>query len=353
MQTFAVNRSAAPGDERVAAVQPPQPSEFPAYPPGWHLFGSIHEVVKGEALAKDLFGRRVVVWRTGAEGDDALVALDGRCCHLGTDLGDGCVVDGALQCPFHHWEFEASGKCRRIPAQAKVPPNAGQSKFGLAVRAGFIFVTPSPGTWESDRPFFQDLTDDELVASPAFEFDVECPWYLVGANGFDVQHFRAAHDRVLIGEPKLDTPARFTQRIVATFAVTGNRWRDRLTQLIAGPSVEMRVTDWCGSLSFVEARFARTTSYGMVSIRPVDVTRTIVQFTVFARAARGLPHWLGIDRLNACIKRQFIKAFLQSDAERLRGATYSPGRLIEADATLKTYFRNLVDACQALGEQES
>ena len=52
--------------------------------------------------------------------------------------------------------------------------------------------------------------------------------------------------------------------------MTGDHWRDRLTKAFSGPDVTMSATVWGGPLVLVIARFRRTTSYGMVSIRPVS-----------------------------------------------------------------------------------
>src|SRR5205085_2448066 len=102
-----------------------------------------------------------------------------------------------------------------------------------------------------------------------FEFTVDVPWYLVSANGFDVQHFRCAHDRTLINEPEVDKPHEFAWRMRAKFRVTGGSVLDKLTRRFSGSEVEMTIENWCGNLVLVAAKFPRTTSYGMVSFIPL------------------------------------------------------------------------------------
>jgi len=85
-----------------------------------------------------------------------------------------------------------------------------------------------------------------LPAEP-FEFFVDTPWYIVGANAFDLQHFGVAHDRTLVDEPLVESPSPFARRITATYDVTGSGWRDELTRRFSGPRVRMSVTVWAGT----------------------------------------------------------------------------------------------------------
>src|SRR5207244_4830148 len=110
----------------------------------------------------------------------------------------------------------------------------------------------------------------------------------IGANGVDVQHFQATHDRELMGTPTISYPERFAHRAVTCFRVAGRGWRDWLTRRVAGDTVEMDVTDWAGTLFFVRATFRRTRTFGMVSMLPVDRDRTLIYVLVSLRRSRSL-----------------------------------------------------------------
>jgi hypothetical protein len=160
----------------------------------------------------------------------------------------------------------------------------------------------------------------------------------VGANAFDLQHFRAAHDRRLMETPLVECPAPFARRATGTFAVSGDSMQDRVTRLFAGSRVTMAITDWCGNFLFATAKFRRTTSYGMVITEPSE-RGTIVRVIVFVPKSAT---WIGRllkDHLHAWIRRFFIRRFLAEDAQRLNGARYNPHGLIEADHDLVAYFR--------------
>ena len=180
-----------------------------------------------------------------------------------TNLAKGTVTGECLRCPLHGWDYNADGECERIPTTTEIPRWARQVSYPIRELAGHVFFFNRP---EALFPFpqFEGVEWESLHAARPFEFMVDAPWYVASSNGFDLQHFRYSHDRELIGNPLVDAPHAFARRIVAKFKVAGASWRDALTRRFSGPEVTMSVTDWLGNLIFVEARFARTTSYGLL-----------------------------------------------------------------------------------------
>lgn len=312
----------------------PSPGRFPACPASWLLLCRSSDLRPGP-VARDLLDRRVVGLRTGS---GRVVVLDGRCSHLGADLGMGCVIGEALQCPFHHWEYGPDGRCSRIPCGDTPADTARQRVYPCVERHGLVwfFNGDQPSF---DLPFFPDVDPAELVPARPFTAVLRCPWYMVGANGFDAQHFRAAHDRKLLSEPVVTTPHPFARRATATFGVAGGFLRDRLTRLFAGDSVTLSMDDWCGNLMFVTARFRRTRSFGMVTTWPLGPDSTRVQVTVWVRRSRSWPGRLLFDPLNRNVRRFFIRQFLKADAlVGMRGLRYNPVGLSASDHELVGYW---------------
>jgi phenylpropionate dioxygenase-like ring-hydroxylating dioxygenase large terminal subunit len=319
--------------ESLVTLGAPSAEKFPAFPVSWYLFGSANELDRGP-ISKDLFGRRLAAFRTAA-GD--IVVLDARCCHLGSDLGRGRVVDDALECPFHNWRFGADGRCRHIPASQNIPAFARQTSYPVVERNGLLFVFRGSQP-RFPLPFFPDCRADDFLPARPFEAVLDCPWYMVGANAFDLQHFRAAHDRRLVSTPVVDCPHAFARRATATFRVAGDSYRDHLTRWFAGNTVTMAITDWCGNMMFATATFRRTTSYGMVVTEPLGERKVRVQVVVFVPRSASRIARRCCDAVRARVRRYFIRAFLRSDGERLSGAQYRPQALIEADRDMAEYF---------------
>jgi phenylpropionate dioxygenase-like ring-hydroxylating dioxygenase large terminal subunit len=282
----------------------------------------------------ELVGRTFVAFRDGA---GAAVVLDARCSHMGADLSRGCVAGGTLHCPLHDWQYDGGGRCVRIPASGHIPPFARQASYPAVEIGGHVVFHNVPAAG-FPMPFYDGVTPDDLLPAAPFDFVVETPWYMVGANAFDLQHFRIAHDRTLRDAPVIESPSPFARRITATYDVTGDGWRDALTRRFSGPHVRMSVTVWAGTNILVTAAFARTTSYGMVFVRPLGETRTHLRTIVWVPRRRGRVARAAVDPVDAFVRRRFIRAFVADDTTRSDGIRYNPATLIDADRELADYF---------------
>jgi phenylpropionate dioxygenase-like ring-hydroxylating dioxygenase large terminal subunit len=294
----------------------------------------------GKPVSRDLFGQRLVGFRDAAGRP---VVMDAICWHMGGDLALGQVVNGRIVCPFHGWCFDADGRCDRKSPQAGP---VAQRVFATCERAGRVYVYPGQSA-DFELPFFTGLTEADICFAPAFELEVACPWWLVGTNGFDVQHFAVAHDRRLIEPVRVDSPSRAARRIVSRFEVVESGLRDRLVRWFNGPEVTMDVTSWAGSLVFVVASFKRSTSYGMVEIIPRPGPCADVPAGTLIRIRIGVRRSTPLDLARALIKRHFIRMFLGPDVMLLNQAHYRPDRLGEPDRVMIDYLNWLAGVSQA------
>ena len=315
---------------------------FPQVPRGWYYLCPARELTPGP-VRYELMGRTFVAFR-GASGAPAV--LDARCSHMRADLSLGCVRGGVLHCPLHDWRYDGSGRCAKIPAlpaSEPIPPFAKQIAYPATELGGHVVFFNAPVA-DFPMPFFDGRTPEELCPAEPFDIGLDCPWYLVGANGFDVQHFRIAHDRTLVDTPAVDNPSPRARRMIADYDVTGDSIRDAIIRKFAGPRVRMSVTSWAGVNIVVSATFQRTTTYGMVFVRPLPSERTLLRTIVWiARHGDGpVARWM-IDPIAAAIRRKFIEEFLGDDAARSSGARYNPATLIDADRELREYLDWLHD----------
>jgi nitrite reductase/ring-hydroxylating ferredoxin subunit len=304
----------------------------PAMPRGWYYFCRSDQLRPGPAHC-DLGTARYAAFR---DTDGRIVVLDARCSHMGADLSHGCVVNGGLRCPLHAWEYAADGLCRHIPAGGPVPALARQAVFPSAEVGGHVFFHNAPAA-RFPMPFFPGKDPAQLLPAEPFDLVIKAPWYMVGVNAFDQQHFRVAHDRTLLDTPQLSSPSPYAQAISANYAVAGQTLRDRFIRMFSGSTVRMSVTIWAGTLVFVEAKFQRTTSYGLVCIFPLTDESAMMRTIVWVERRGGLFGGI-IDLADAWLRRRFIRAFLREDAIRSDGVRYNPATAIEADRGVVSYM---------------
>jgi phenylpropionate dioxygenase-like ring-hydroxylating dioxygenase large terminal subunit len=86
---------------------------FEVFPTGWYQIGYSAELAPGEVRPVTYFDTDLVLFRT----ESGQVSLLGAfCSHLGAHLGHGGSVKGeCIECPFHGWQWTASGELSAIP----------------------------------------------------------------------------------------------------------------------------------------------------------------------------------------------------------------------------------------------
>lgn len=127
-------------------------------PNQWYVVLESNEVPRGRPIGVTRFGERMVFWRTAA-GDP--VCLQDTCPHRGAALSLGRLQHETIECPFHGFTFDPSGRCTRIPANGRTAevPKAFQTPAYPAREAhGFIWVWwGEADRATSDIPWFETI----------------------------------------------------------------------------------------------------------------------------------------------------------------------------------------------------
>lgn len=308
--------------------------EFAAAPASWYLVCTVAELERKPVRFDLPDGQTFVAFRTPHQ---KATVISGLCSHMGADLSRGCVKNGRIVCPLHAWEYGRDGRCEHIPASADIPEFARQKTYPVEERAGLVFFFNQPQA-RFPLPFFDGVDPDAMVPARPIDFTEAVPWYLIGGNGFDKQHFANTHDRHLVAEPVVDSPSPFAMRSQLDLAIGGSSHTDRLTRILAGKQSRMTVTSWCGSLIFANAKFRRTTTYGMIAVRPLPNDAVHARVVVFVPRSRNMLTRLLFDPLHAAVRRHFISEFFKSDLGRLAGIRFHRERMIAADKMLVDYL---------------
>src|SRR4051812_40725455 len=168
-------------------------SPLTPYPRGWFMVALSSELKAGEVKPLRYFGQELVLFRT--EQGRAQV-FDAFCPHLGAHLGHGGrVVGEQIQCPFHQWEYDCTGKCVNVPYASKIPPGARVRAWPVEEVNGLILAwyheQQGAPTWHVPA---LDLGDTEAWTPFA-----ETRWQVrtciqdVNENDLDSAHLRCLH----------------------------------------------------------------------------------------------------------------------------------------------------------------
>src|SRR5258706_2905368 len=186
----------------------------------WYVAAWDHEVTADKPFGRILINEPVVLYRTKA---GAVVALEGRCCHRHSPLHKGKLVDDCIQCYYHGFTYDETGRCVRVPSQPKVPEGARVRRYPVAERYGWVWV------WMGDpaRADASLITDFHWLDDPGWRakgavFHVKSGYELIIENLLDLTHLSFVHQSTIGNYATAEKAEQSTHR--AERDVTVSRW---------------------------------------------------------------------------------------------------------------------------------
>nr|APZ79621.1 FisB3 [Fischerella sp. SAG 46.79]AQY10100.1 NifO2 [Fischerella sp. SAG 46.79] len=170
----------------------------------WYIAMQSKELGK-KPQAIQLFGRPLVAWR------DKLgkpVIMERFCSHMGASLAIGQIIDGCIQCPFHHWRYDSSGVCVDIPKVATpttdvIPSTARQHTYVTQEKYGYIWVWYGSVNPLFPLPKFDPAESDKHnYMSYRFFSKTKTTVLRVLENSFDHHHVVVTHNLPIINQIK-------------------------------------------------------------------------------------------------------------------------------------------------------
>ncbi|MCW5613253.1 MAG: aromatic ring-hydroxylating dioxygenase subunit alpha [Rubrivivax sp.] len=172
----------------------------------WHAVMPMSQLQGGTPQPFTLLGEALVLF-LDAEGRPA--ALKDRCCHRTAKLSKGRCVDGALECGYHGWTYDGSGRVIRIPQyepERPIPPDYRTPAYRCVERYGYAWVAleepiaPIPELPEFGAPGWRTIFQfhETWATSPLRALE----------NSFDNSHFSFVH-RATFGVAAQPRPSRY------------------------------------------------------------------------------------------------------------------------------------------------
>ncbi len=142
-------------------------------------------------VAAQLLGHDLVLWR---DGRSAVHAWRDQCPHRGAQLSRGRVVNDRLECPYHGWQFAASGQCVQVPALPAFTPPASHCVLRYAAQEahGLVWVRLAEG--DTALPAFAAEADARLRKLNCGPYDVATSAPRIVENFLDMAHFGFVHE---------------------------------------------------------------------------------------------------------------------------------------------------------------
>jgi phenylpropionate dioxygenase-like ring-hydroxylating dioxygenase large terminal subunit len=157
----------------------------------WYIILESKELKKNKPLRVMRFNEQLSLWRD--ENNDVCCISD-KCCHRGVSLSCGRIVNGRLECPFHGFQYDKSGKVRIIPANGKnrpVPETMKVRSYKTFEDYGFIWLWWGENNKNPEKPFFFKELKDFSYSSLKDHWNVHYSRAI--ENQLDVVHLPFVH----------------------------------------------------------------------------------------------------------------------------------------------------------------
>ena len=170
---------------------------------GWYVAAASNEVTS-TPTRQIICDVPVVLFRT-ASGKP--VALSDRCIHRKMPLSKGRVKGERIQCGYHGFEYDCTGKCVAIPGQNTVPRRAAVSNYPVVEKFGWLWV------WLGAK---KDVHADLLPKMPGLDQEgwvpfrdhlhVKANYQLLVDNLIDLSHETYVHTSSIGNDSVAETP---------------------------------------------------------------------------------------------------------------------------------------------------
>ncbi len=163
----------------------------------WYIVLESKEVGTKRPMGVTRMGEKLVFWR---DSHGEVHAMGDRCPHMNAPLHKGKINSDHIACPFHGFEYDASGRCRYLPASGKAgtPPKVLKALvYPTHEDQGFIWIWWGENPPEDLKPprWFESIGEDFVYTT------VQDPWpvhYSRSAeNQLDMSHLPYVHHNTI------------------------------------------------------------------------------------------------------------------------------------------------------------
>ncbi|MGC1375782.1 MAG: aromatic ring-hydroxylating dioxygenase subunit alpha [Anaerolineales bacterium] len=165
-------------------------------PNQWYAILESGEIKKGKIIGVTRMGEKMVAWRN-AKGE--LAVMSDQCPHRGVAFSVGKLTDDCIQCPFHGFEYDTNGVCKRVPANGSgaEPPKALHAhSYPVREEHGFVYIWwGEPQREYPPAPWFESIPETMVYATLKDHW--ACHYARAIENQLDVVHLPFIHHNTI------------------------------------------------------------------------------------------------------------------------------------------------------------
>lgn len=186
------------------------PGTQPCIRDQWYVIAFSHEVQPGRPFARKCMDEPIVLFR---DTDGQVAALYDRCPHRAVPLSQGRVVNHAIECAYHGFQFDRTGRCVLIPTEQRIPRSVATRSYPVVEQMQFVWI------WMGDPakadpalvPSYAQLgCGDQDQGSwrfePYFMMEIKANYSLLFENLLDTSHISFLHIGGIDGGAMATTP---------------------------------------------------------------------------------------------------------------------------------------------------
>jgi nitrite reductase/ring-hydroxylating ferredoxin subunit len=162
----------------------------------WYVIAFSHEVERDRPFARKCMDEPILLFR---DSEGRAAALYDRCPHRGAPLSQGRVLGDAVECLYHGFQFDRTGRCVRIPAQDHIPQAACTRSYPVIERMQFVWIwMGDPARADPDLvPDYSQMgcngSDGAWQFEPYFMMEIKANYSLLFENLLDTSHISYLH----------------------------------------------------------------------------------------------------------------------------------------------------------------
>ena len=308
----------------------------------WYFAGLTTDISKDGLIAREIAGEPITLGR----GDDgAIFALGNVCPHRAALLSEGRITNGAVECPYHGWQFSINdGSCRLIPSlcehQTVETQKIGVRRFRVKTDGPLIWVymakdanNTEPRTAPPDISFLKDkaVMDDKVVLNCHVDHAV------IGL--MDPAHGPFVHKQWWWRSQKSihEKSKAFVPRRHGFAMVSHPPSKNSFAYKILGGRPETEIRFQLPNIRTEHIKIGKTSVLSFTAVTPINLRETEIRQIFFTDKLRF--------KLLAPLLKPFAKAFLRQDKHMVdiqqKGLSYGPRLMLidDADQQAKWYYQ--------------